>query len=39
VITRTLFKFCAAKQRIKVLKKVVAIPAEVWYVLVLQRRQ
>ena len=30
--------YCAAKQRIKVLKKVVAIPAEVWYVLVLQRR-
>ena len=38
MITRTLFKFCAAKQRIKFLKKVVDIPAEVWYVLVLQRR-
>ena len=34
-----ILKYCAAKQRIKVLKKVVAIPAEVWYVLVLQRRQ
>ena len=33
-----ILKYCAAKQRIKVLKKVVAIPAEVWYVLVLQRR-
>ena len=39
MITCTLFKFCIAKQRIKVLKKVVAIPAKVWYVLVLQRRQ
>lgn len=34
-----ILKYCATKQRIKVLKKVVAIPAEVWYVLVLQRRQ
>ena len=39
MITQSPLKFCAAKQRIKAPKKVVAIPSKVWYMLVLQRRQ
>jgi hypothetical protein len=35
---RDILKYCAAKQRIKVLEKIAAIFAGVWYVLVLQRR-